>query len=232
MKFQMEMFKEKLIEVYADLEYTSDEFEKILRWIKNNFELINVGVTRAKNKLVIAGDLDAITALSNKDDDLYNLVQYAIKDGNLVVPPNETIKIEIGKSNNSKNEDEFFKTLSHFCSVHSQYEVKRNVPFKVIFKDDYKLFNSEKEFDIVIYEKRWTGITPSIAIELCGGEHLGQRKREISDMEKKKICEEKGIKYLMIDNSFIKAYEYIKDLIIGSKDKKSTQISLFELEEE
>lgn len=38
MKFQMEIFKEKLIEVYADLEYTSDEFEKILRWIKNNFE--------------------------------------------------------------------------------------------------------------------------------------------------------------------------------------------------
>ena len=38
MKFQMDIFKEKLIEVYADLEYTSDEFEKILRWIKNNFE--------------------------------------------------------------------------------------------------------------------------------------------------------------------------------------------------
>ena len=38
MKFQMEIFKEKLIEVYADLEYSFDEFEKILRWIKNNFE--------------------------------------------------------------------------------------------------------------------------------------------------------------------------------------------------
>jgi hypothetical protein len=34
----MEIFKEKLIEVYADLEYSWDEFEKILRWIKNNFE--------------------------------------------------------------------------------------------------------------------------------------------------------------------------------------------------
>ena len=34
----MEIFKEKLIEVYVDLEYSSDEFEKILRWIKNNFE--------------------------------------------------------------------------------------------------------------------------------------------------------------------------------------------------
>ena len=38
MKFQMDIFKEKLAEVYVDLEYTSDEFEKILRWIKNNFE--------------------------------------------------------------------------------------------------------------------------------------------------------------------------------------------------
>lgn len=38
MKFQMDIFKEKLSEVYVDIEYTSDEFEKILRWIKNNFE--------------------------------------------------------------------------------------------------------------------------------------------------------------------------------------------------
>ncbi len=36
--FQIDTFKEKLAEVYVDLEYTSDEFEKILRWIKNNFE--------------------------------------------------------------------------------------------------------------------------------------------------------------------------------------------------
>jgi hypothetical protein len=34
----MEIFKEKLIEVYVDLEYQFDEFDKILRWIKNNFE--------------------------------------------------------------------------------------------------------------------------------------------------------------------------------------------------
>lgn len=38
MKFQMDLFKKKLIEVYFDLEYSFDEFEKILRWIKNNFE--------------------------------------------------------------------------------------------------------------------------------------------------------------------------------------------------
>ena len=37
-KFQMEIFKEKLIKDCIDLKYTSDEFEKILRWIKNNFK--------------------------------------------------------------------------------------------------------------------------------------------------------------------------------------------------
>ena len=157
---------------------------------------------------------------------------YAISDGKIVVPPNDSIRLEIGKSNNSKNEEEFFKTLSHFCSVHTHYEVKRNVSFKTIFKDDEKLRESNKEFDIVIYESKWRTNVPRIAIELCGGEHFGQMSREASDNEKKRICEQKGIKYLMIDNSFIKAYEYIKDLIIGSKNKKATQISLFELEED
>ena len=38
MEFQIDTFKEKLSEVYVDLEYSFDEFEKILRWIKNNFE--------------------------------------------------------------------------------------------------------------------------------------------------------------------------------------------------
>ena len=38
MEFQIDTFKEKLAEVYVDLEYSFDEFEKILRWIKNNFE--------------------------------------------------------------------------------------------------------------------------------------------------------------------------------------------------
>jgi hypothetical protein len=38
MKFQMDIFKKSLIKVYFDLEYTENEFNQILRWIKNNFE--------------------------------------------------------------------------------------------------------------------------------------------------------------------------------------------------
>ena len=209
---------------------SSKTSKKTYEWIKNNFELINVGVTRAKKKLVIAGDIDAIEANSDKTDDLYNLIQYAKKDGKITVPANETIKIEIGKSNASKNEDEFFKTISQFCSVHTYYEVKRNVLLKDVFKDNKTLLNSDMEFDIVIYERRWPVLVPKIAVELCGGEHFGTRSREISDNQKRIMCNKKKIRFLMVDNSFIKSYELIKDLIIGAKNKKAVQLSLFEID--
>lgn len=201
-------------------------------WIRDNYELINVATTRAKNKLVIASDLECIKALSNKKDDLYNLIKYVYYNGETIIPPNESIKLEIGKSNGSKNEDEFFKTISQFCSVHSSYEVKRNVRLRDLFKDDETLSTSNLEFDIVIYEKKWFSLIPCIAIELNGGEHFGNHKKEQFDIKKMEICRKKKIKLLIIPNSFIKSYEYIKELIIGSKNKKSTQISLFDLEEE
>jgi len=200
-------------------------------WIRDNYELINVATTRAKNKLVIASDLECIKALSDKKDDLYNLIKYVYHNGETIIPPNENIKLEIGKSNGSKNEDEFFKTISQFCSVHNTYEVKRNVKIRDLFKDDETLSNSNLEFDIVIYEKKLFSLVPSIAIELNGGEHFGNHLKEHFDVYKMEICQKKKIKLLCIPNSFIKSYEYIKELIIGSKNKKSTQISLFDLEE-
>lgn len=200
-------------------------------WIKNNFELINVGVTRAKNKLVISADKEALDALSDKKDDLYNLVDYAIKDGKVHIDPSETSMIQIGKSNGSKNEEEFYKTISHFCSVNSSYEVKRNVPFRVIFSNDEELSKINKEFDIVIYERKWPRIIPKIVIELNGGEHIAFKSRQLSDKYKLEVCKQRKLKFIMVDNSFIKSYEYLIDIIIGSKNKKMTQISLFDLED-
>lgn len=206
--------------------------QQTYKWMKNNFELINVGVTRAKSKLVISGDMDALNALSDKKDDLYALFDYAKADGKVLVPPNETFMIQIGKSNGSKNEDEFYKTVAHFCSVHSTYSVKRNVPFSKFFKNVPELAASNMEFDFVISVKNGFKTTPEIVVELCGGEHLGTAARERCDNLKMKICKQRGIKFFMIDNSFIKSYEYIKDLIIGSANKSSVRKTLFEIEEE
>ena len=50
----------------------------------------------------------------------------------------------------------------------------------------------------------------------------------INDVEKIEVCKKK-IRHITIDNSFVKSYEYIRDIIIGSKNKKATQLTLDEL---
>ena len=203
--------------------------KKTFEWIKNNHELINVAVTRAKSKLVIAADTEVINTISDKKDDLYNLIEYAKNNGKLSVPPNESVKAEIGKSNGSNAEDEFFKTVSHFCSCQKTYEAERNVKASKIFKNDPYLEDMQFEFDLVLYKKTIFSKKPVIIFEVNGGEHLGSVRREQSDRYKMKICSDRGIKLIIIQNSFVKAYEYIADIIMSSQNRsKSIQQTLFD----
>lgn len=200
--------------------------QRTFDWIKNNTELINVAVTRAKKRLVIASDEEAINALAkNCSSDLLDLIQYVKSNGKISVPENETLKIEIGKSNGSFYEDEFYKTISHFCTVNTSFEVKRNVSFSEFFSDDEELRALDSEFDCVLYEKKRGHLYPKIVIEINGGEHFGDKSREKSDTRKKNICEEKGWKCLMIPNLFVKSYEQLSKIIKESKDIVDTQAS-------
>ena len=188
-------------------------------WLKNNQELINVAVTRAKNKLIIASDTEVLKVLSeDKKDDLYNLVEYVKNEGRISIPPNKASTIEIGSSNGSHAEDEFFKTISHFCSCHKSFEAERNVKLTKLFKGEKGHVKSNKEFDLVLYENGDFGKTPKIVIEINGGEHFGVVNRERSDKSKIDICNEKGIKILFIPNSFVKNYEYIVDIILSAQN--------------
>ena len=203
--------------------------KRTFEWIKDNYELINVAITRAKSKLIIAADTEVIGTLSDKKDDLYNLIQYAKNNGKYEVPPNESIKIEIGKSNSSIAEDEFFKTISHFCSCHKTFEAERNVKLSKVIKNGYDPTFAKMEFDLVLYEKNFFGVkTPVIAFEVNGGEHLGVASRESSDKRKMEVCKKNGIRLIFIPNSFVKSYEYIADIIFSAKNKTtSIQQSLF-----
>ena len=205
--------------------------KKTFEWLKDNNELINVAITRAKNKLVIAADTEVIDKLSDKKDDLYNLIQYAKNNGRLEVPPNESVKIEIGKSNASVAEDEFFKTVSHFCSCHKTFEAERNVKMSKVIKNESNPILDSMEFDLVLYEKTfYGGKRPIIAFEVNGGEHFGMSSRELSDRRKMEICKNNKISLIIIPNTFVKAYEYIADIIMSSKNKEtSIQQSLFDI---
>ena len=202
--------------------------KKTFDWIKNNSEITNVAVTRAKKNLIVVSDIEALDKLStDKKDDLYNLANYVARKGKIEVPPNESYAIQIGSSNGSKNEDNFFQTISHFCSVNKTFQAKRNVKLSTLFHNDPLLTNSKLEFDVVLYEIKDTALLPRIAIELQGGEHFGNLDREKCDTRKSQICKEKGITLLEIPNSFAKSYETIKELILISCGQKTEQLELF-----
>ena len=202
--------------------------KKTFDWIKNNSEITNVAVTRAKKNLIVVSDVEALNKLStDKKDDLYNLVQYVANNGKSEVLPNKSYTIQIGNSNGSKSEDMFFQTLSHFCSVNNIFQAKRNVKLNTMFPNDPIITKSKFEFDVVLYQIEETDLIPKIAIELQGGEHFGNIDREKCDTRKSQICKEKGITLLEIPNSFAKSYETIKELILISCGQKIEQLELF-----
>ena len=205
--------------------------DKTFEWVKNNTELINVAVTRARKRLVVACDEQVLTTLSHgQRSDILDLVQYVKSQGTTQVPLNEELKVELGKSNNSYYEREFYKTISQFCSVHQTFEAKRNVPFSTFFADDEELSQLKYEFDCVLYEKKWYSRNPipKIVIEINGGEHFGNKAREASDRRKAEICHQKKIEFLMIPNTFVKSYEQLREIILNSKDTSDTQLSLLD----
>ncbi len=202
--------------------------KKTFEWIKNNSEITNVAVTRAKKNLIVVADIEALEKLSyDKKDDLYNLVKYVSTNGKTEVLPNESYSIQIGNSNASKNEDNFFQTISHFCTVNNEFQAKRNVKLSTLFHKDPILSKSKLEFDVVLYKIENNSLIPQVAIELQGGEHFGNIDREKCDARKSQICKEKGITLLEIPNSFAKSYETIKELILTSCGQKVEQLELF-----
>ena len=200
--------------------------KKTFEWIKNNAEITNVAVTRAKKNLIVAADVEALDKLSDKSDDLYNLVKYVKSNGETVVPPNESVVIQIGSSNGSNYEDMFYQTISHFCSVYKNYSIKRNVKLSEVFKKDPEFKDSKLEFDVVLYQNYFTAKIPRVAIEIQGGEHCGDYGREKCDARKVEICKEKNIKLLEIPNSFVKSYETIKEMILISCGEEVAQLEM------
>lgn len=196
-------------------------------WLKNNSELINVAVTRAQKKLIIAADTKQIERLSDKNDDLYTLIEYVKNNGNVSTPKKENIKIEIGKSNGSLTEDKFYETVSHFCSCNTSFDVMRNVSVGKIIKN---LQPSEMnlEFDAVLFKKTLFSKVPVIAFEVNGAEHIGRVSREKADRKKMDICKRNNIDLVIIPNDLVKSYEYVLEVIKASKNKVTTiQQSLF-----
>lgn len=217
--------------------------KKTMDWIKNNHELINVGVTRAKEKFIFVGDKEAIDKLSGEEtNDIKVLSNYVYKNGEIIVPKSDAV-ISYDFSNDSKNEKDFFDTVQpYFNRRGSKFRVERNVPvkeaIKVINADDLKLMG-KKEFDVVVQvsggfmNRQYHTI---VVFEIDGGEHIGSKRTAQLDRQKEYICKQYGIKLIRIPNSAVKDYESIISLFefvvkdLPNIEEAYTQMSLFDEE--
>jgi len=182
---------------------------KTYDWIKNNSQLINVGVTRAKENLIVVTDKKAIDILSKRDDDLYALIDYVAKNGTISVSQSIVNKFTIGFSNDSRFENEFYVTMNHYCTTRGS-KFKRNVNIVDVFPEEKNnALVNKKEFDGVFYE----GNVPKIVFELNGREHYSRKSTIKSDKIKMELLKTKGIKLLFIPNQYVKHYEFIRELI-------------------
>lgn len=217
--------------------------KKTMDWIKNNHELINVGVTRAKERFIFVGDKEAIDKLSGDEtNDIKVLSDYVYKNGEIVVPKSDAV-ISYDFSNDSKNEKDFFDTVQpYFNRRGSKFRIDRNVPVKEAIKtinpDDWKLIG-KKEFDVVVqvsggvFNRNYHTI---VVFEIDGGEHIGSKKTASLDRQKEETCKRYGIKLIRIPNSAVKDYESIISLFefvvkdLKDIDEAYTQMSLFDEE--
>lgn len=217
--------------------------KKTMDWIKNNHELINVAVTRAKEKFIFIGDKEAVDKLSRDEtNDIKVLSDYVYKNGEIVVPKSDVV-ISYDFSNDSKNEKDFFDTIQpYFNRRGSKFKIERNVPVKEAIKnihpDDIKLIG-KKEFDIIVQvtggfiNRRYHTI---VVFEIDGGEHIGSKQTSILDRQKEEVCKRYGIKLIRIPNSAVKDYESIISLFefvvkdLSDIEEAYTQMSLFDEE--
>ena len=215
--------------------------QKTMDWIKNNHELINVAVTRAKEQFVFVGDKKAIDVLSkDEDNDIKVLSDYVFNNGNLIVPKSDTT-ILTDFSNNSQSEKDFFATITpYFSKKRTKMRIERNVPVKDAIKnihpDDLTMVG-QKEFDVIVqtsyglYNNRYKTV---VVFEIDGGEHIGSKATAARDRVKEKICSMYGVKLIRIANHQVKDYELIISLFecifknIGDIEEVDGKLSLLE----
>ena len=217
--------------------------KKTMDWVANNHELINVAVTRAKEKFIFVGDKETIDLRSKNDkkvSDLKSLSDYVYSNGEAVVPQSD-ITISTDFSNNSQNEKDFFETVTpYFNKKGTKFRMSRNIPMKNIirpYNDDETKLIGQKEFDFVVeatdgFLNRY--YRPILVFEIDGGEHVGSSITAQRDREKEQVCKNHGIKVIRIANNQVKDYELIIRLFesiikdVSDMDSEQIQMSLFD----
>lgn len=187
-------------------------------WIKENSELVNVAVTRAKKKLIVCANKESIDKLSpSKDDDISMLVDYCAKNGKTKIIPNEKYSEAIGYALTKSSEMEFYETMKYFVSIYGDYKVKRDIKLSSLTSYDITESNENISFDSVIFKIEKGKEVPIIAIEIRNNDPANNYEVEKRKEEKELIAKKINLKLYTIPNQLVKDYELIKSLVFNRK---------------
>ena len=201
---------------------TKNTHQHTYEWLKGNTELINVATSRAKNRLVIFSDKEALDKLhkNGEKDDFFELCDYVKSNGISKVSNNcSSASRALGyKTYATKTETEFLENLRQALGIISgeRCSVEHNVSIKDVFEDEDEEINMffTGHFDFVIYKKGYISKRkiPCIAFELNGPEHDDPKQAE-RDRKKQAIAKKHNFTLIPVKNSYSRRYYFIKDIL-------------------
>lgn len=198
---------------------TKGTHQKTYEWLKNNRELINVAVSRAKNKLIVLGSKKMVNNLSNGNDDMKELFEYVETNGKIKLTDVSPTSTALGtRQISTDSEKELTKTVQHVLSVIDETaRVKNEVAICTIFKKTSlksKLYYTGR-FDLVIVGSGFGEEKPLLVIESNGPEHYLDDNVIAHDNFKKEICKEHNVDYIEITRDCVRDYIPIKKMIMS-----------------
>ncbi|MCH5161869.1 MAG: DUF2726 domain-containing protein [Clostridiales bacterium] len=206
--------------ILFSLALTDKTHQKTYDWLKGNKELINVAVSRAKNKLILLSSTENLERLhtENDVDDLYELAEYVRSNGESKVTGVHTNSRALGiKPFSTETEEAFLQSLNHALgNVHlgrRQYKIGEQVAISSIFNAEpyvNDLFYTGV-FDFVIMRK--SDNTPVFAIELDGKEHYNDETVKRRDAKKQEFCRKRNFDLIRVPNTYARRYAYIKQIL-------------------
>lgn len=193
---------------------TNSTHQSTFDWLKNNRELINVAVSRAKTKLLVLGNMEAINNLSTDKNDFYELVDYVKKAGEVEVTDVSMPSFALGtRQMTTESERELSETVKQVLSViDEKCFIGEQVAVSKIFvneKIDSSLFYKQT-FDLVVFRKTFSREEPVVAIELNGPEHYSDEEVMARDRKKKELCDSRRLKFVSLPRDCARDYYDIK----------------------
>lgn len=131
--------------ILFSLALTDKTHPKTYEWLKNNRELVNVAVSRAKEQLIVLSSRKELERLhdQNSPDDIYELVNYVSSNGSTEVTPKNVSSRALGiKPYSTETEEAFLQNLNHALDNillnEGQCSVERKVAISQVFSVNRK----------------------------------------------------------------------------------------------